>query len=370
MNSSKRANILFVVIVVVYWLLVSKKVNWYPLAWGVLISIVLNSFDGLFPLSIDPVTSTHILLPLFVLFGAIIGNRTMIIVATIIVFGIYFLTIFFYWPLQNTDILKLTNLMLLTLVSTGVAYFIWSYQRKMLRILRQKTMDIEKELDINLQLNAIIFHDIRNPLFAITGLVDLTRFKKQVELTNIEQIGRNAYRISSIINSVSELTTNTSKTITISSIRISEIVHELHDLFASRFKQKEQDLIFTEGTDLEVKTHKEVLCNSVMSNLVSNAIKFSPRGASIEISASKEGEFVRLEVRDQGKGFPKELLKKIIEGENYKSIPGTEKEEGHGYGLRIAAMYLQRLQGSLQIRNREEEGGATIAILLPSRDLK
>ena len=64
-------------------------------------------------------------------------------------------------------------------------------------------------------------------------------------------------------------------------------------------------------------------------------------------------------------GFSKVLPENIIKGDRYSSLPGTEEEKGQGYGLRIAAMYLQRLQGMLEIRNRKE-GGAAVSILIPS----
>jgi len=355
----------FVFLFGVYWLVAYTNISWRPLAWIVLFSFILNSIDGLIPLSINPVTQTHLLLPLLVFYGAILGVFSLSFFGALVVIGIYCATAIVYWPLSRTDFLKLSNLMLLTIFSATAVYCVCLYLRKSLQILRTKTVDLEKELDANLHLIAVIFHDISNPLVVLTGSIDLIRQRKNVELSDIERISNSVDRISSIIDSVRELNAGARGSLNTENIKISDIAQELNDIFTSRFEQKEQKFILTAGADLEVKTHPAAICNSVLSNILSNAIKFSPRGASIEMSASREGEFVRIEVHDKGEGFPKVLLDKIIKGERYAPIPGTEEEEGHGYGLRIAAMYVQRLQGTLEIRNREE-GGATVAILLPA----
>lgn len=357
------ANLIF--LAGVYWLTMHINLHWRTLAWIVLLSFVLNSFDGLVPMSREPITPTHILLPLLVFFGAILGDLFLILGAAIIVLGIYCATVIYYWPLSRADILQLTNLMLLTIIAAAAAYCVWLYQRKMLNILKTRTLDLEYELDTNLQLNAVIFHDICNPLSAMIGLIDLAKFNNQVKPGDIELIGKNAERIQSIIDSVRELNVRNSGSLATSTIKVSEIAQELNDIFIPRLEQKQQHLMLTRGGDLEVQTHRSALCNSVLSNILSNAIKFSPRGASIEMKASREGDFVRLEVHDQGKGFPRVLLEKIIKGERYASRQGTEEEEGQGYGLRIAAMYAQRIRGSLEIRNRGE-GGATVAVRLPA----
>ena len=349
----------------VFLLVLFTKIQWRPLAWIVLFSFILNSLDGLIPLNINPITPTHLLLPLLVLYGAILGSLSLSLVAAGVVLGIYCLTAIIYWPLSRVDLLKLTNLMLLTVIAASAAYVVWSYLRKMLNSLKTKTIDLEKELDINLQLSAVIFHDISNPLTAIFGVIELARQLKHVDLAEIERINKSAERISSIIDSVRELNAGVLKPLPLARIKVSEIVHDLKHVFKPHLEKKEQSLSLIEGENIEVISHAAVLCNSVLSNILSNAIKFSHRGASIIINASEEGNFVRIEVHDQGKGFPKVILEKIIKGEKYSSFPGTEKEKGQGYGLRIVAMYLQRLKGRLEIRNRENEG-ATVSILIPS----
>jgi len=355
----------FVFLIIVYWLSGKTNIRWRPLAWLVFFSFFLNSIDGLIPLSKNPITPTHLLLPLLVFYGVILGVFSLSFVAAAIVIGVYFSTAILYWPLSHSDILKLSNLSLLTIFAATAAYRVYLYHKKIIKLLQKKYIELENELNINLRLLSVIYHDIVNPLSTILIATDLLSDEKNIDKYDIKMINVCAKRIFAIIHSVRNLNAANCGSINTKNIKISDILNELNDIFISRLKEKEQKFFLTEGYDLEVKTHLAIICNSVLGNLLSNAIKFSPRGASIEMSASIEGEFVRIEVNDKGKGFPKAMLEKIIKGEKYKSIPGTEEEEGHGDGLRIAAMYAQKLHGTLQIRNRKE-GGATVAILLPA----
>jgi K+-sensing histidine kinase KdpD len=111
-----------------------------------------------------------------------------------------------------------------------------------------------------------------------------------------------------------------------------------------------------------------ILCHSVLGNIVSNAIKFSMRGSVIEMAARAEGDQVRIKVRDQGSGFSREVLRDAAGGEVVRSVQSTEGEAGSGYGLRIAALCLARMDGSLEVRNRDSCGG-TVSLLLPAEGL-
>ena len=114
----------FIFLAGVYWLVTYTKVSWRPIAWIVLLSFILNSIDGLLPLSLNPITPTHLLLPLLVFFGAILGDLPLSFVAAIMVLGIYCSTAILYWPLSRSDIFILSNLIILTIfAATGNAAF-------------------------------------------------------------------------------------------------------------------------------------------------------------------------------------------------------------------------------------------------------
>jgi signal transduction histidine kinase len=143
------------------------------------------------------------------------------------------------------------------------------------------------------------------------------------------------------------------------------MVEELCEVFGAHLAAKGQTLSLDGGSRLAVRTVPGVLLNSVLGNLLSNAIKFSPSGSAVELRVAREGESVRIEIHDQGGGFPPELLRQEGDGSG-RSRPGTEGEPGHGHGLEIVALYAAKLGGRLELMNRQG-GGASAAIVLPLR---
>lgn len=88
----------------------------------------------------------------------------------------------------------------------------------------------------------------------------------------------------------------------------------------------------------------ETMMNSILSNLVTNAIKFSPVNSLVEISAYQEGKFVIFKIQDQGVGIHPDNLAKLFTSTFNKSTAGTLNESGVGLGL-INSQSLVKLQG-------------------------
>ena len=79
--------------------------------------------------------------------------------------------------------------------------------------------------------------------------------------------------------------------------------------------------------------------------------------------AVREGETLRVEIRDQGGGFPADFFRRDA-ARVTTSLPGTRGEKGHGHGLTIAALHAAKLGGRLEIMNGGN--GAAAAVVLPA----
>jgi K+-sensing histidine kinase KdpD len=181
------------------------------------------------------------------------------------------------------------------------------------------------------------------------------------DLNTIDGMAR---RISEIIDSARNIDTQTRHGATWTTTSVASLHAELDDMLGQRLADKGQSLVLTGGGELLVTTNPKLLCNSVLSNLVVNASKFSPRDVQLDLSARAEGDTVRIQMCDHGPGFPTDILVEAAEGAACPSRPGTEGETGTGYGLHIAALFARVLGGRLEIRNRAE-GGAAVAVLVP-----
>ena len=112
----------------------------------------------------------------------------------------------------------------------------------------------------------------------------------------------------------------------------------------------------------------DVVCDSdriiqVVTNLVSNAIKFTPEGGSVRVAAKQRGEGVAISVSDTGMGIPKEALPKIFERFYRVSRPGKEIK-GTGLGLAIVNRIVTLHGGRVEVES-EVDQGTTFTVHLP-----
>ena len=349
----------------VAWLIKQRRQWLRPLTWVVLAFIFIDVADGLLPWPQQPITPTHLLLPALILYGAVLGDLAISMVTAGGVLLIYGLTWWFCRPLSSLDLERITNLMAVTVCSSLLAVGVWIQYRRFIATLRRQASDLRNQLDANQRLNAVISHDISNPLSALLATVELARIEGRIGPEELATVERMAGRIANIVDSVRQINADTGHQMQRAEVRVQALANELAEIFSHRLAEKQQSLVLHEGGTLHVATDAKVLCCSVLGNLLSNAIKFSPRGATITMTARVEADRVRLELHNPGGGFPPEVLRQVAEGHSPGSRPGTESETGAGYGLRIARFYLQRMGGLLDAAN--EPGGAVVSVLLPGK---
>ena len=340
-----------------------QRPDWLrPMSWLGLAGLLANAMEGYLPLGPHAVVPMHMLLPVLVLYGTLLGDFKLSMFAAIASLAIYATTIIGHWPLERRDTLIMSNLCL-AILATGMAS--WGVGLQLGRLMANMNLqadDLRRELDARLRLNAILFHDIRNPLMVLKGATELALIAPDSEPIDLGQIGEQSSRIEKVIESARELEVNSR--IPLSRVNIHSLWQELGDVFRNELASKQQDLVLRSDQASDVLTSVEVLCHSALGNILANAIKFSPRSSEIVMAAADEGEYVRVEIRDRGQGIPAEVLDRGSKGLAYKSHPGTEGESGSGYGLRIASLCVQRLQGWMELRNLAD-GGASVAMLLP-----
>jgi signal transduction histidine kinase len=101
----------------------------------------------------------------------------------------------------------------------------------------------------------------------------------------------------------------------------------------------------------------------VIANVLSNAIKFSPEGARVEIHASHAGSTAEITVRDHGRGIPADLLPHVFERFRQGGAPG--QQGGLGLGLAIARHLIELQGGSIAAASEGEGKGAVFTLQLP-----
>lgn len=108
----------------------------------------------------------------------------------------------------------------------------------------------------------------------------------------------------------------------------------------------------------------ENMLATVLRNLFSNAIKFTPRGGEVVLGAEAHGEWEKIFVRDTGVGISRDDMKKLFRIDTHFSCIGTDKERGNGMGL-ILCKELVELNGGLISVESEPGKGSTFCVRLP-----
>ncbi|MFY0525864.1 ATP-binding protein [Archangium gephyra] len=218
---------------------------------------------------------------------------------------------------------------------------------------------------------AIATHDLKGPLQSILLSTQLLRRQLPAEAqtagvkTRLEQILRGAQRMGELIDHFLEVTRGGEK----------PLKREPVDLFAL-VRAKVRELgplgathpvhLHVEGEDFQGKWDEASL-ERVLDNLLGNAVKYSPRGGSIDVWLSEETPgpegWVRLRVQDQGMGIPAEDLPHIFErfrrGRNVAPVIS-----GSGVGLASAHRLVELHGGTLTVES-EEGKGSTFTVRLP-----
>jgi len=108
------------------------------------------------------------------------------------------------------------------------------------------------------------------------------------------------------------------------------------------------------------------MMNTVLRNLLENAIKFTPIGGQIMISATIKKNNNIISVKDNGVGMPKDIIEKLFRIDHKHSTQGTEKEKGTGLGLILVREFIEKHGGNISVESELDKGSEFI-ISIPER---
>ncbi|WP_377129169.1 ATP-binding protein [Mucilaginibacter antarcticus] len=213
-----------------------------------------------------------------------------------------------------------------------------------------------------------VAHDLRNPLGGIASLTSLMSAddlnEEQREMINL--IKQTSYNSLELINEILEATNTGTIEINPEVVQINSLVNNSVELLRFKALEKGQKIFFEPLTDsLELIISREKIWR-VISNLISNAIKFSPTGAPIVVKAVKDLNQVVISVQDNGIGIPEKMKDQIFNMFTAAQRPGTAGEKSFGLGLSICRQIMEKSGGKIWFQGRPQ--GTTFFISLPITD--
>jgi PAS domain S-box-containing protein len=218
---------------------------------------------------------------------------------------------------------------------------------------------------------AILSHDLRAPLNAILGWTQLLRrevLDQAARSRAFETIERNARTQANLIEELLDISRMAADRIqlALAPVDVGAVARRVVEGATPRAAENGIELTYTVESDLVVIGDRERL-EQVLMNLLSNALKYTPSGGRVYVEAKEHAGYVRLCVRDTGKGIGPDLIGHVFEmymqERNYASA-----RNGLGLGLYIVKQLVELQDGNVSVESEGEGRGATFTVTLPLRE--
>ncbi len=230
--------------------------------------------------------------------------------------------------------------------------------------LQQTLTGLEQSHAENTQMMKVVAHDLRGPAAGISGIAEIlleesARNAEDQEMLHL--IKDSANKLIELANDLLIVKTNArdlKKEVT----DIGELLQQCVSLFAGTAREKQQTIDLN-AFSASIFASREKLWR-VISNLIANAIKFSPSGKRIFVILEDQGDNVLISVKDSGIGIPDQLGDKIFQPGANAGRAGTQGEQSFGMGLAISKQIVEAHQGNIWF-GPNPEGGTIFYVQLP-----
>ncbi len=204
-------------------------------------------------------------------------------------------------------------------------------------------------------------HEIRTPLNAILGFIDLLKEKESDEekLKYIATVQNSSNTLLGIINDILDFSKIESGNLSIDKVdfNVDEEFKTLVELFRAKASEKSVNLTLNMDPNMPAALHSDPLrIKQVIANLLSNALKFTPRNGKVELNIGYQNRQLIVSVKDSGIGVAKDKQKHIFKAFSQAESSTTRKYGGTGLGLSISSRLISMLGGKLQLESEEGKG--------------
>lgn len=210
-------------------------------------------------------------------------------------------------------------------------------------------------------------YEIRTPMNGIIGFVDLLQtpdLSSEKSNTYLTVLTKSCDRLLNTINDIMEVSTIESgqTSLYLTDQNINDILTQQYNFFEPEALKRQTKLILTTPASETIVKTDRVKFESIISNLIKNAVKFTKDG-EIEISYQIENMQLKFCVRDTGIGIAEDRQKAIFERFIQADMKISSGYEGTGLGLSICKSYVELLGGKIWVESEENKGSSFIFTL-------
>jgi signal transduction histidine kinase len=257
-------------------------------------------------------------------------------------------------------------------------------QKRLLEIqVQERTLELQQKNAQLQELNAskdkffsIIAHDLRSPFNALLGYTHL--MSEQLYMYRRDELKQHVGKLRTAAEKLYALLENLLTWARIQrggmeyapeEFDLQELAEYATDLFTSKAEQKQIRLTNLIQDQTLVMADFNMI-NTVMRNLVSNALKFTPGGGQITLTARKNEHWVEIAVSDTGIGMNQEAIAKLFRLDVKYTTNGTDGEPGTGLGLLLCHDLVERHGGRMWVESESAQGTTFRFTLQSPQDAK
>lgn len=208
------------------------------------------------------------------------------------------------------------------------------------------------------RLMSIIGHDLKNPFNSVLGLTTLlvdewdtiADEEKRYIINEVHGTGNTLYELLDNLLLWAKSQSNTIYQRT-ESFDINEYIINVYELFRNQASFKEIEIKLNIGKENMVFADPNMI-STVLRNLMSNAIKFTRKGGTVQLGVTRRSEELEIDISDNGKGILPEDLQRILDDKGSYSTKGTDNETGTGLGLLLVRDFVKQNNGVFWVKSR------------------
>ncbi|MBN2598168.1 MAG: PAS domain-containing sensor histidine kinase [Marinifilaceae bacterium] len=237
-----------------------------------------------------------------------------------------------------------------------------------LRENEERLSKLNKEKD---RFFSIIAHDLKSPFNGMLGLLEIMAnnyfyYSDEDRLKIIQSSYFSAQKAFNLLSDLLEWAKlqNGHFEINKEALNLIEIINENIDLYKKNASEKEIIIMSNINTSIYISIDRNSI-NSVVRNILNNAIKFTKNGGLVEFDVKQSNNNIELSIKDNGVGMSEETISKLFRIDESITMPGTNNEKGTGLGLTICNDIVIKNNWKMNIESQLGKG-TSIKILIPN----
>jgi signal transduction histidine kinase len=237
-------------------------------------------------------------------------------------------------------------------------------------ILKEQARNLATANNVKDKLLSVISHDLINPMHHVMGFTELLRtraksYKKEKIIERVEIIDNSIKNIYFLLENLNDWSSIYREKINphAEEFEFKLMLDIKLALFKFIIELKELNLNINIPADLKLYTDKHMF-GSIIRNIISNAIKYTPKGGSITIQAKAHMNDIIVRIIDNGIGMTEEEIEHYMKLDNDKQDIEISKNKSAGLGLILSRNFVSRIKGTMQIYG-DPGNGTTVEIIIP-----